>query len=72
LYDLANLITISPEIIKVIIKYWWNSEAKIELDENLRKQSKYNGLCLRIDHTYKAVSTLGGKSNDNIWVKFIL
>lgn len=48
--------------------YWWYKEMRPLFTEQLLYLRKTTREVLRMDHTYKAVSSLGAVDNMGIWV----
>ena len=64
-------LSISDKTISKIIMYWWYKEMRPAFTEQslyLRKNTKE---VLRMDHTYKAVSSLGAVDRKGNWVHFV-
>src|SRR5690242_405033 len=66
---LRKIMDIGTKLVERIIRFWWTSTEHPQLQKQLFELRKSTGECLRIDHTYKITSILGGYSNVHFkWV----
>ena len=55
------------EYVQTIVEHWWKVEGNLMLTAQLEELRRSTGYVLRMDHTYKAVSSIGIYT-DSKWV----